>query len=53
MKSAFGEEEELIYQSGRNKDRNKWEVFTKEQIPFVNSVERTRKYGEELFGTKN
>jgi hypothetical protein len=44
----FGEEEDMIYQSGPNKDRYKLDVFINTQIPIVNQTERAKKYSSEL-----
>jgi hypothetical protein len=47
-KSFFGEDDDLVYQSGFNEGKSKWAVFWKNQVPFVNQLERAKKYGDEL-----
>jgi len=48
----FGEEEDAIYKTGTRKGENKFWVFTKSQLPFVNSVERMKRFGDELTQTQ-
>jgi hypothetical protein len=48
----FGEEEDMIYAQGRHKGEDKFNVFVKTQIPFVNSMEKAKVYGDELIQIK-
>lgn len=50
--SLFGEEGDLIYQSGYHKDEDKREVFIKSQIPVINQYERLKRFGDELVNIK-
>jgi hypothetical protein len=47
----FGEDEDMIYQSGYHKDESKWSPFIESQLPLLNSVERMKRFGDELIQT--
>jgi hypothetical protein len=46
--TLFGDEEDLIYKTGPNKDRSRWEVLLLQQIPIINQYERMQRNSEEL-----
>ena len=48
----FGDEDDTIYKTGYNKGNKKLWVLFKNQVPFVNSIERLNKYSEELIQSK-